>query len=388
MNNIDIISNLKKKSRTLKLDVIQTIKEKILDILRIVKRNVNILIILLPVVSFIIPLLILYSLYSWSFEQTLMGRTFFLFFLWLVSLETILSWEKLQKNMLDKLGSARTISFIIVLLLPTIYVIVANYCGLNAIIEDLAKQIITLPPTDPWQAHLAGLAPLSTEYLVFAVFFCLIILLAYGINGLMDFSISTFFLVTIGVLFTINIIYPFGKFTPLQILVWPTAMLAANVLSLMGYQTSTFLTTDPYYGYTPRLTALDPKNPLRHASFGIAWPCAGIESLLIYTVIILLFLKKTAIPWKHRIIYFVVGAVVTYFINVLRVTTIFLIVMDYGFPSPQFQRFHDYYGMLYSITWIISYPLIIIGSRALWHKIRNWKIGTKDASKSFKINPK
>jgi len=268
-------------------------------------------------------------------------------------------------------------------------VIAANYCGLNAIIEDLAKRAITLPlPPGDWQAHLAGLAPLSTEYLVFAVFFCLIILLAYGINGLMDFSISTFFLVTIGVLFTINIIYPFGKFTPLQILVSPTATLAANVLNLMGYETTMSFTTSSYYGYMPRLAAWDPKNLSRRASFGIAWPCAGIESLLIYTVIILLFLKKSAIPWKHRIIYFAVGAVVTYFINVLRVTTIFLIVMDYGFPSPQFQRFHDYYGMLYSITWIISYPLIIIGSRALWGKIRKWKTSTKDASEPLKIVPK
>jgi len=358
---------------------IQAIKEKILDILRIVKRNANILVKFLPILSFIVPLLILYSLYPYSFEQTLMGRNFFLFFLWLVSLETILSWKKLQKNMLDKLGSVRTISFIIVILLPTIYVIAANYCRLNAIIEDLAKRAITLPPGD-WQAHLAGLAPLSTEYLVFAVFFCLIILLAYGINGLMDFSVSTFFLVTIGVLFTINIIYPFGKFTPLQILVWPTATLAANVLNLMGYETTMSFTTSSYYGYMPHLGAWDPKNLLRSASFGIAWPCAGIESLLIYTVIILLFLKKSAIPWKHRIIYFAIGAVVTYFINVLRVTTIFLMAMDYGFPSPQVQRFHDYYGMLYSITWIMSYPLIIIGSRALWGKIRKWKTSTKDAS--------
>jgi exosortase/archaeosortase family protein len=219
--------------------------------------------------------------------------------------------------------------------------------------------------------------PISIEFLVFAVLFCFIILLTYGINILTDFSISTFFLGIIGVLFTIDYLYPGGKLTPLQIFVPTTATLAENVLKFMGYQTSMSFVVDPNYGYVPQLTAIDPKNLLKFATFSIAWPCAGVESLLIYTVTILLFLKKTTIPWKHRIIYFAIGAVVTYFINILRVVTLFVIGMEKGGSSVEFQRFHNYYGMLYSITWIICYPLIIIGSQVLWAKIRNWKIGTK-----------
>jgi len=344
------------------------------DIAQTVKRNVNIIIMLLPILSFIAPFLILYSLYSGSFEQTYHGRTFLLFFLWLVALEIILGWEKL-KTKVNKLRSIRTVLLIIAFLLPTIYVITANYYGLNAIIESSAIRYI--PLEYPQRSQLAALVPLSTEYLIFTVLFCLIILLAYGINGLANFSIPTLFVGTIGLLFIIDNLYPFGKFTPLQILVPWTATLAANVLNLMGYQTSMFFRTDSVYGYMPYLTASDPKNLSRYAGFGIAWPCAGVESLLIYTVIILLFLKGTGIPWKHKILYFAIGAVVTYFINILRIVSIFLISMDYGYPSTQAAQFHNFYGMLYSITWIISYPLIIIGSRALWGKIRNWKTDTK-----------
>jgi len=361
------------------LDIVRAIKEKVLDIPQTVKRNVNILIVLLPVLSFSIPLLILYFLYPYSFEQTLQGRTFQLFFLWLVSLEIILSWEKLQKNKMDKLGSIRTVSFIIALLLPTLYVIVANYYGINAIIEDLAKQ--NIPTEDPLREIHASVVPLSTEYLVFAVLFCLIILLAYGTNGLMDFSISTLFLGIIGVLFTIDNLYPAGRFPPLQFFVPATATLAANLLNLMGYQTSVSSVTHSYFGDIPLLKVGDPKDPSKFAAYGIAWPCAGVESLVLYTVTILLFLKKTDIPWKHRIVYFVAGAVVTYLINGLRVVTLFVIAINTGgLSSTEFQRFHNYYGSLYSITWIISYPLIIIGSRALWGKIRNWRTSTKDGT--------
>jgi exosortase/archaeosortase family protein len=340
-----------------------------------IKRNVHIIIMLLPIMAFVPALLILYSLHAWTFEQTYHGRTFLLFFLWLAALEIILSWEKLRKNMVIRLRSMRTLLFVIAILLPTGYVVAANYYGINTMIHDLTSHYISSITISPnpyvdWQQKeiIAGQMPISIEYLVFAVLFCLIILVTYGINILTDFSISTTFLGAIGLLFMMDQLYP-QKLTPLQIFVPATATLAANVLSLMGYQTTL------YFGSSmPHLTA---KNASGSFSANIDWACAGVESLLIYTLTILLFLKRTAIPWKHRIVYFAIGAAVTYFINSLRIATLFILGMEYGGSSVEFQRFHNYYGMLYSITWIVCYPLIIIGSLALWGKIRNWKTETK-----------
>jgi thaumarchaeosortase len=331
-----------------------------LDIVQTIKRNANTLTKLLPLLSFIIPFLALYSLYPDSFEMTWKGRTYHLFFLWLFALETILIWKEFQTEK-RKLKSIRTIAFIMALLLPTIYVIDANYFGLNMMIADLAGQ---------HNVPLANWMPLSIEYLVFAVLFALIILLEYGIDGLVDFSISVFFLGIIGVIYIIDNVYPEGRFTPFQIFVPTTATLAADILNCIGYQTR-FLA--PIKGM-PRLEAW--KTWPNSVTFDIAWPCSGVESLLLYTVTILLFLKKTIIPWRQRIVYFVIGAIVTYFINVLRIVTIFAIAINGG----DWWNFHNYYGQLYSITWIISYPLIIIGSRTLWEKIRSWKTSTKDAS--------
>jgi len=328
-----------------------------LDIVQKFKKNTQILVKLSPVFSFIVPFLMLYLLYPNTFEVTWKGRTYYLFFLWLVSLEIILNWEELQSRKIEKMKSTRTIAFIITLLIPTIYVIVANFYGLNSVIEEIAEQ-----RNIPW----ANVMPLSTEYLVFAVLFTLAILLEYGTNGLRDFSISTLFLGIIGAIYTIDNIYPQGRFTPFQFFVPTTTTLAAKVLNLMGYMT--WLSTS---NAMPTLSAWNSQG-----AWGakIAWPCAGIESLLIYTVTVLLFLKKTAISWKHKTIYFVIGAIVTYFINILRIVTVFTIAINGG----DFMRFHDYYGQLYSITWIISYPLIIIGSRALWRKIRERRTATKN----------
>jgi len=249
-----------------------------------------------------------------------------------------------------------------------VYVVLSNYLGLNAAIADASRQSGVT-----WWNSMA----LSTEYLVFTVLFCLMIFLQFGKKGLMDFSVPAFFLGAVGALYTIDNVYPYGQFTPFQLLVPTTATLAAAVLSAMGYQTS--LATA---GSMPRLTATDPANPLRTATFDIAWPCAGIESLLIFTVVVLLFLKRMPISLKAKIGYFAVGAAVTYFINILRIVAIFTIGMNGG----DVQMFHFYYGPLYSIAWIVSYPLIILLSQSLWRKIADKRDNKKPQGKKEDVN--
>ena len=297
------------------------------------------------------PLLWLYLLDAGSFELMWKGRTFQLFFVWLILLELILGWESIRPHGVAKTFSVKTFAFIASLVLPTLYVVSANYLGLNAAIVAASEQS---------QIPFAGSMALSTEYLVFAALFCLMVFVQFGKKGLKDFSVPAVFLGMVGVLYTIDNLFPYGQFTPFQLLVPTTANLAAFTLNLMGYQTS--LTTA---GAMPQLTATDPANPLRTATFDIAWPCAGIESLLIFAVVALLFLKRLPISWKAKTAYFAVGAAVTYVINILRIATIFTIGMDGG----DVQMFHFYYGPLYSIAWIVSYPLLILGSQMLWQKI-------------------
>ena len=327
-------------------------------VLSSLKEHENTLLKLLPLVAFAVPLLWLYLLDAASFELMWKGRTFQLFFIWLIALELILSWETFQPNKMEKPTSVKTLAFVATLLLPTLYVVASNYLGLNAAIAELSRQSGVT-----WWESMA----LSTEYLVFAMFFCVMAFLQFGKKGLKDFSVPAFFLGIVGVLYTIDNVFPYGQFTPFQLLVPTTATLAANLLNLMGYQTSLSITST-----MPQLTATDPANPLRTVTFDIAWPCAGIESLLIFTVVALLFLKRMPINWKAKTAYFAVGAAVTYLINILRIATIFIIGMDNG----DVQLFHFYYGPLYSIAWIVSYPLIILGSQILWRKISD-KTGSK-----------
>jgi exosortase/archaeosortase family protein len=332
------------------------------EIRRPTRRYVDILMKCLPIVAFVIPLSILYYLDPGSFNMTWEGRTYYLFFAWLMMLETILNWEKLRPKRW-KLRSAWTIFFIVSLSLPTIYVIGSNYYGWNAALLNFAKRSINSDP------DISQYMPLSIEYLVFTVLFVAIAYAAYGVASLRNYSITAVFLGLIGSVYTINNLYPYGLFTPFQILVPTTTILAARILNIMGYTTAIAYSTIPKEGLMTVLTATSSTG--QSAQYAVAWACSGIDSLLIYSVTILLFLKSSAVPWKQRLVYFIFGAVITYLINALRIATIFMIGAGGGDINP----FHNYYGPLYSISWIISYPLMIVATRVLWMRIAPGRAG-------------
>ncbi len=330
-----------------------------------VKRNIYQVMALAIFLSFAVSFALLYYIHPSSFEPTWTGswerRIYLVFFLWLGTLETILNWEELHIET-RQLRGVRVLIFTLALSLPIMYVVVANYFGLNQLIIDTMRQ-------QGVHTEWAELMPLSLEYLIFAVFFVFLTFLKEGGRGLRNYFISTSFLVVVGTIYTINNIFPFGRFTPFQILVHPTATLAANVLNLFGFSTSMrSIESHPTFGSLTTLSVTDADG--NSATFGIAWPCAGVESLLIYAVTIALFLKKSAIPPKQKAAYFIIGAVVTYFINILRIVTIFTIAIGNGDVG----IFHDFYGQLFSIFWIISYPLIIVGTRAFWNEVIRGKI--------------
>ena len=325
-------------------------------ILSTIKENSAKLVLMLPLVAFAVAFLWSYLLQPHSFEAMWKGRTFQLFFVWLIALELILSWENLQANKLTKPFSARALLFAVSLLLPTVFVAIFNYAGGSAFIADISRLNGVF-----WAKDM----PIAVEYFVFAFLFSLTLFLSFGTKGLKNFSVPIFFLAIVGAIFVVDSVFPYDQFTPFQALVPTTTVLAANTLGLMGYNTS----LDLSHGALPQLTVIDPANPLKPATFAIAWPCAGIESLLIFSVTILLFLKRMPISLKAKVGYFAVGAAVTYFINILRIVSIYLVALSGGNVA----LFHSTYGPLYTIPWIVSYPLVILGTQSLWQRFTGRK---------------
>jgi thaumarchaeosortase len=326
-------------------------------------QNISILLKFLPPLAFVIPFAVLYLLNPFdgslnvtvqaSFELMWKGRTFQLFFIWLVALELILSWEKISSK-INLQNKPQLVAYVAALLLPSIYLLAA-FSGLNGAIASGSSQI---------GVAFANSMPLALEYLFFTALFLVIAFLSFGKKGLIDFLLPALFLLLVGLLYTIDNVFPYGEFTPFQLLVPTTSSLAASVLQWMGYGVIPGVET------ATGMPTLQVSGAGGSATFAIAWPCAGIESLLIFTAVALLFLKRININWKAKVGFFAIGAAVTYFINIIRITQIFVLGMQYGEYSDQVNTFHYYLGPLYAMTWIVCYPLIVIGVTMAWQKFR------------------
>jgi thaumarchaeosortase len=88
-------------------------------------------------------------------------------------------------------------------------------------------------------------------------------------------------------------------------------------------------------------------------SASIEWVCAGVHGLLLYSLIMLLFLKKNTVATSYKIGYFVVGLIGTFLVNVLRVVTYVAVLADQG--AVVAGVFHDTYGELFFAGWIFLY---------------------------------
>jgi len=115
------------------------------------------------------------------------------------------------------------------------------------------------------------------------------------------------------------------------------------------------------------------------ANFLVYWPSAGIQSLVIYSFTILLFLRDARIPYWRKGAYFAVGTVGTFFVNVLRIVSICLLAVNVGMDVGR--MFHDYYGELYFIAWMVVYLLVIFFTESFLGR-RNPKIRVESETSS------
>lgn len=294
------------------------------------------------------------------FDYTWKGRLFLLFFLWLLVLEYSLNLDKEPKNGLESKprSTLKTVAIFVCALIPIIYIISVNFLGFDQIVIQAGE----LLRGEYWRANFLGdfvyllraAWPLSVEYLMFTVSFLGTTLLAYGRDGLKKFGISIGLVAGITAIYLTDTIFPYGVLKPLQVLALPTAACAAALLDLLGYAFSLYYSPGSSAMPIIRTRAVDGQA----VSIGIAWPCAGVHSMFLYTLIILLLFKKSDMSSFRKLVYFIVGAIGTYLVNVLRIIVYFFIRINSGQAAAQ--TFHDSHGELLFVAWILLYILLIV----------------------------
>ncbi|PVX25436.1 MAG: hypothetical protein CW691_04640 [Candidatus Bathyarchaeum sp.] len=122
------------------------------------------------------------------------------------------------------------------------------------------------------------------------------------------------------------------------------------MLNILGYGTQTFPGGADGLGLTVTQAS-------RSYSAIVSWSCAGSHSLFIYSFMIMLFLRGINISLNRKMIYVVVGAVGTFFVNILRIVSILLAGVNSG--ASLAATFHEFYGEFFFIAWMFIYLTLL-----------------------------
>jgi thaumarchaeosortase len=281
------------------------------------------------------------------FEETWKGRMFYLFFLWLLFTEFIIDREKIAGK--QPKNRIRLLAFFVCAIFPTIYVLSVNLFGGGYSIVILGRNVGVASGFEYFHW------PLSVEYLMFTIFFLVAVIFAYGKIGLKTLSISLSLIAGITTFYMIDTVYPLGILKPIQLLSLPAAGVTAAFCEALGYKTQLYYPmTAPGMGNFPRIVIA---TSTKRSYADIGWPCAGVHSMFLFILIILVFFKKSDISNFRKSVYFVVGALGTFMVNILRIYSYLVIALDDPIAA---NAFHDSYGELYFFSWMMVYILVIV----------------------------
>jgi thaumarchaeosortase len=89
----------------------------------------------------------------------------------------------------------------------------------------------------------------------------------------------------------------------------------------------------------------------------IFWPSSGVVSMIMYSLVLVILLIKLDAPIRRKVTYTAIGALGTYFANVLRIA---LIILYVTYISLDVKTFHDSIGEIIFLTWILGFLYLVI----------------------------
>jgi thaumarchaeosortase len=92
----------------------------------------------------------------------------------------------------------------------------------------------------------------------------------------------------------------------------------------------------------------------------VFWPSAGVQSVIIYSLVMLSILFRIRIPVSHMLIYFVVGLLGTASVNILRIVSLSMVAITVTSNTKEWEAFHSFAGEIMFLPWIGIYLAAVI----------------------------
>jgi len=207
------------------------------------------------------------------------------------------------------------------------------------------------------------------DYLAFAGFLCAVLGVLFGAKSIKQTPTPVVYTVGSGLILLLDSFFPYGS---IGFLAGMVPFITNLVVFLLG-ASGVHVMKEPFEPVQPPAVFLSGNFLWMRGLPGsivlqINWPCVGVFSMLIYILITAILMIKLEAPRRRKLIYFVIGAVGTFLINVLR---IFLIAYYVAFISIDLKIFHQSIGEILFLAWVVTFLFAVVKVESLLVRTNN-----------------
>jgi len=290
-----------------------------------------------------IPVIVLFALapetfeLSWAgFGKLGRGGLFFVLF--------FLGFEMLDFRGIAHLTVSRTRRFVA----GALVVVAVLYFGAVGVDMGFVNFVYSIGKSLGAAGEVSNSWLMSMEYLVLTLYMAALAIALFSLRAVR--SIVTPIVLSLGMLvfYLLDAFFPYGEIGPLQF--WANFIVAGvGLLSkLFGL---------PIYGLQNYLTIVGTKGFFRLAVY---WPSVGVQSMIIYSLVMIVVAAKLEAPLVRKLTYVVVGVAGTIFLNVVRIFAIAYYGYAYATTGQQLDAFHNSIGEILFPIWIAIFLVIVL----------------------------
>jgi thaumarchaeosortase len=189
---------------------------------------------------------------------------------------------------------------------------------------------------------------MSTDYMILTAYILGLTITMFTLRSIR--AVITPIVLSLGMLvfYLLDAFFPYGEIGSLQF--W-----ANFIVGGVGLLAKLFRL--PIYGFENYLTIKGTKGVF---TLVVYWPSVGVQSMIIYSLVMIVVLVKLEAPLRRKLAYAAVGVTGTISLNVLRIFTIAYYGYAYATSGQQLDAFHNSIGEILFPIWIVIFLVIVL----------------------------
>lgn len=206
------------------------------------------------------------------------------------------------------------------------------------------------------------------DFVVMAIYVISSLVILYGSRWYKIASAGAIYLAGSAIILSLDAFFPYDTLGPLQYIVPFYLQIDQYMIRFINGHIMNVGSTIPVTANGNLLMLNGLHGPF---ALKVFWPSAGVQSIIIYSLVMLAFLLKMDIPVRRKLVYFGFGIIGTASVNVIRIISLSLFALMITTDIKQWEAFHSLAGEIMFLPWLGVYLASVMWLEKV--HLRHWQ---------------